>query len=174
MADNILQSSYPSTPPRGFPGKRATSRGFNTDTYIATGDIAFGRAVGKDSGDRECKLGGNSAAFLGIAVSDEAKDGGALAAAAQGGSTPADKYVEGDNVAVANEGDWYILPGADVDPTDVVAYSSTTGIFGPHRLSATYDVVVEGAKFMDTTTSTSGDVARLRLTQAQGNEVAST
>lgn len=174
MSENIVQSTYPDKPRRGNPGNRADMSAEPGDTWIAGGDdddtITFGRAVSKsDDGDRICEQGGTN--FVGIAGTDAAKDGLALTSALQGGSAVSDKYVKGDNVVVYNFGNFFVLPGANVDPTKVVAYAPATGIFGPHN--GTYTEVVEGAKFLDTVTLASANVVRVRLSKPQGNDVAS-
>lgn len=169
MSDNIVQATYPDKPRRGLPGNRANSTGEPGSTFIAVGDdIPFGRAVSKDEdSDKGCTLGGTD--FIGISGADPSKDGLALSTALQGGSSQSDKAVEGDNVNVQSFGDFFVLPGADVDPTKVVAYAPATGIFGPHN--GTYTEVVEGAKYRETVTLASGEVVAVRLSKPQGNDL---
>jgi hypothetical protein len=153
----------------GMPGSAAEN---NTDTRIcetSTG-IGFGLAVCQGNTDRGALLGCPSGRqFIGITIEDVTLP--------NLGPPGPDQYQLGDNMAVANLGDWWVpvIDSPSVAPgVDAVYFDATTGILTASPTSNT--VKIEGARWQTSTQTyirpTDGveiAVAIVRLSLIAGN-----
>lgn len=144
---NVVQSTYSRYLTEGVAGAAATMHGWDVDSRICeSASIGFGLACSQGSADNGAVLGG--ALFAGISVRDITVV-----------HTTADRYEEGDNMALMTRGDIWVTVGADVVKGNQGHYDSTTGV-----ISDSGGVTIAGSRFM--TTASSGGKAILRLGEA--------
>lgn len=145
-----VQSSYSATQPIGFPGKPANMTNWDGDTRIAEATIPFGVACQKGTADKSVIKGAAAATgFVGLSIAD------ITLPIANG-----DNYVDGENVGIATEGDWFVTVGGDVTEGGDVTFDSTTGVLSSAGTSGT-QFAITGAKWM--TTTASGGIGIVRL-----------
>jgi hypothetical protein len=156
----VVQSTYRTTLRPGLEGQIATEYGGDNhvETRIAEGTagLPFGRVVSLGTGERGAVIGGAIGDMLGVTVRD-------ITLIAKAGET-ADVYQNGDNTAVLNEGDIWVLVNAGVTAGDSGTYLAADGTLAP----AASGVSIPGSRWL-TTAASSGDMACLRLTQAYHN-----
>jgi len=95
-----LQTTYGLNQAAGYAGMHANQEEYNTFTRTASADIKFGNPVQR-TGDRGCTTL-TSGEFLGIAAATHAVTGNG------------DKYVQYDNVPIADEGVWLGIADAAI------------------------------------------------------------
>ena len=153
MTQNTLQSSYGRYMSAGVEGAFADMSGWDADTGICeSASITFGKAVSRGSADNGVTLGG--ATFVGISVRDITVM-----------HDTADRYEEGDNVAVAVRGDIWVKAKTAVVNQKQAYYNSTTGEIGASSISNA--VAIAGAIFLDT--ADADGFSRVRLSNAVGD-----
>jgi hypothetical protein len=143
MVQNTLQSTYGRRMPIGVNGAAATTHGWDADTRIAEGNITFGRAVSKGALDNSVVIAGNG--YCGIAIRDISLV-----------HDTADRYEDGDNVAVATRGDFWITVEDAVVAQTAIKYNATTG-----QLGSDGGVTIDGAYWV--TSASAGGLAIARL-----------
>lgn len=105
-----LQTTYPSFQDPGRPGMHANMEEWNAITRTATADITFGAPVQRN-GDSSCTPL-TSGEYIGIAVLQHLVTGNG------------DKYVQGDNVPIADMGVFWGLAGAAITVGAAVNWDS--------------------------------------------------
>ena len=119
-------------------GMPATTTGWDVDTRIAEdvaspkAGIPFGRAVSQGTlhGDRSAVLGTLSGkTFAGITAADVTLASSLVA------ESDTDKYIDGDNMAVAIRGDWWVIAADAVAAGGPVYFNSSTGELGASGIS---------------------------------------
>ena len=151
-----VQTTYSTGIRPGVEGGFATEWGSAvvTETRMVEGTagIGFGRIVSKGTGVKGAVLGGALADILGATVRD-------ITLIAQAGQT-VDKYQNGDNMAVMNEGDMWVVVNSAVTAGATVTYLAADGTFAP----AATAVAIPGSRWI--TSAASGGLAIARLTRA--------
>ncbi len=146
MVQNTVQSTYGTRMPIGANGAPATTHGWDADTRIAEETIGFGLAVSKGDLDNSVTKGG--ALYCGIAIRDVTLV-----------HDTADQYEEGDNVAVATAGDFWITVEDAVVAQTAVLFNASTG-----QLGSGGGTTIEGAYWV-----TSADAAGLAIVRLTGD-----
>jgi len=148
----VVQNSYSETLRPGVAGLVANMTNADGDTRIVetAGGIPFGVAVGQGAAARGAVLGAAAAAgFVGISIRDVTLD-----------SSPADRYLLNDSIAVLTEGDIWVVVGGAVAAGQDVTFAAATGVLS----STAADVgnfAIAGARWM--TAAGAGGLAVLRL-----------
>lgn len=162
LTPNPVQSSYQQYINAGQNGMPASTTGWDVDTRIcedASGNgMGFGLAVSQSYvTDRGAVLGQLSGFnFVGITASDVTLPNVS--------STFTDKYANGENMAVAVRGDWWVTVGTAVTPGTAVYYNSVTGVLGASSISNA--VLIKGARWMTTAANAGLAVLRLNMVSA--------
>ena len=138
-----LQPTYSRRQPIGQNGAPAQMTGWAADTRIAEETIPFGLAVSKGVADDGVTKGG--ALYVGIAVRDVTID-----------HDTADQYEEGDNVPVAQKGDFWITVEDAVVAQTAVLFNASTG-----QLGSGGGTTIAGAYWV--TSADAGGLAIVRL-----------
>ena len=146
----VVQSTYNQTIAPAVAGMVANQRTWDAITRnCETADgIGFGLAVGIGDNDSEknCKLGGALADFMGVSLRDVTNDTNVVP----------DEYAENDNVGILTEGEIWVQVSGAPGPDDPVHYNATTGVFAASGGSGP----VVGARF---TAETTNGLCRLKL-----------
>lgn len=127
----VVQSAYVERQAAGLAGQIATMTPYTVDSYEVTGapssgdGLRFGYGVRAGTNLGECQAGAQGTAstltdFLGVAVSDHAREGG----------DPENAYVNGNIAAVLSRGDIWVPVEAAVTAGDSVAVNNSTGQLG--------------------------------------------
>lgn len=137
LTPNPVQTSYTRYLTVAEAGMPATTTGWDVSTRIAedpsnpaTG-IGFGLAVSQGTlhGDRSACVGLLSGrAFVGITASDKTL-------ANYAARPNPDVYVDGENMAVATRGDWWVVAHTTVHAGDAVYFNSSNGQLGGSGIS---------------------------------------
>lgn len=139
-----VQSTYGRRMPIGVAGTFAEmSASNNVDTKQAEGTIGFGIAVSKGEADDGVVAAGTL--YVGVSVRDITII-----------HDTADRYEEGDNVAVATRGDMWVVAEDAVEAQTAVTYNTSTGALG-----SSGGTVIAGAYWL--TSADAGDLAKVRL-----------
>jgi hypothetical protein len=141
-----VQSTYQQFANIGQVGMPASMSGWDVDTRIAEAasadGIGFGLAVSQSAiTDRGAVIGLLSGGtFVGITCADPTLPN----------VTPGftDLYQEGDNMAVAIRGDWWVVVTGNIAAGSDVYFNSVTGALGPSTISNA--VKIDNAKWMTT------------------------
>ncbi|MDR6290004.1 MULTISPECIES: structural cement protein Gp24 [Inquilinus] len=148
----VAQSSYSETLRPGVAGLVANMTNADGDTRIVetAGGIPFGVAVGQGAAARGAVLGAAAAAgFVGISIRDVTLD-----------SSPADRYLLNDSIAVLTEGDIWVVVGGAVAAGQDVTFAAATGVLSSVAADGA-NFAVAGARWM--TAAGAGGLAVLRL-----------
>lgn len=144
----FVQSTYSENIAVALPGMAADAD-ISADTRIVetAAGIGFGVAVSQGTSDKECLIGGASAAvFVGVTLRSITGD--------------ADSYDQYDNASVITRGDVWVTVAGDVTAGGDVTFKDTTGALSSAAAGAN-DFAIAGARWM--TSASSGDLAKLRL-----------
>lgn len=146
------QTTYSETialPPAGT-WANMTNRDADTLVCETSAGIAFGVAVSQGTAANGAVIGGASAAvFRGITIRD-------ITIPPSNG----EEYAQGDNMAVATEGDIWVTVGGDVTVGAKVTFAATTGVLSSAGTGGS-QFAIYGARWM--TAASSGGRAKLRL-----------
>ncbi|HMG49875.1 MAG TPA: hypothetical protein VK597_04715 [Inquilinus sp.] len=148
----VVQNSYSETLRPGVAGLVANMTNADGDTRIVetAGGIPFGVAVGQGAAARGAVLGAAAAAgFVGISIRDVTLD-----------SSPADRYLLNDSIAVLTEGDIWVVVGGAVAAGQDVTFAAATGVLSSVAGDGA-NFAVAGARWM--TAAGAGGLAVLRL-----------
>ena len=148
-------TAYTETQRPGLEGQIATEWGMagnkrETRLVEGTAGIGFGRVVSLGTGVKGAALGGAIANMLGVSIRDITL----VAMEGQG----VDKYQNGDNMGVLNEGDIWVRNTAAVVAGTTVTYLAADGTFAPAT-----GVAIPGSRWL-TTAATNG-IACARITR---------
>ncbi len=138
-----VQTTYSRRQPIGSNGAPATMYGWDADTRIAEAAIGFGLAVSKGVADDGVVKGG--ALYVGIAVRDITLT-----------HDTADRYETGDNVAVAQRGDFWITVEDAVVAQTQATFNASTG-----QLGSSGGTAIAGSYWV--TSADAGGLAIVRL-----------
>lgn len=153
MTQNTVQSAYNRYGSAGVAGAFADMSGWDADSRILeSASAGFGLAVSQGEADAGAILGG--ATFVGITVRDITLV-----------HATADRYEEGDTMAVAARGDIWVKVANAVTVGLQAYYNSSTGAIGKTGISN--GVAIAGAKFLDSVDA--DGYARVRLASAIGD-----
>ncbi len=145
--NTTVQSTYDRYMPVGVAGTFAEmSANNNVDTKQAEGTIAFGIVVSKGEADDGVVAAG--ALYVGVSMRDITIV-----------HDTADRYEEGDNVAVATRGDMWVVAEDAVVAQTAVTYNTTTGALGSSGGTTIVD-----AYWL--TSADAGEMAKVRLLDA--------
>lgn len=147
-----LQTTYGDTMKPGKAGMVANMTNWDGDTLICETEagIPFGRVVGQGVDPKGGVIGAAAATgFRGISIRDVTLE-----------STDGDKYVEGQNMGVLNEGDIWVVTGGQVTAGQDVTFAAATGILSSAGASGS-QFAIAGARWM--TSAGSGELAIVRL-----------
>jgi hypothetical protein len=152
----VVQTAYTATMRPGLEGQVATEWGGanKTETRLVEGTagIGFGRAVGIGTGVKGAVLSAAAIAnFIGVSVRD-------VTLVIKEGET-VDKYQNGSNMSVLNEGDIWLRNTAAVVAGTTVTYLAADGTFAPAT-----GIAIPGSRWL-TSAATNG-IAAARFTRA--------
>jgi len=159
LTPNPVQTTYNRYQNVGQVGMPATTTGWDVSTRIAEdlasppAGIPFGRVVSQGTlhGDRSACLGHLSGrVVIGITASDKTLP--------QRSDIDADAYADGDNMAVAVRGDWWVLVTGTVAAGGAVYYNTSTGELGPSGISNAS--LLDGAQWITSEPLAAGDIMK--------------
>lgn len=108
------QNSYSQFQPAGYPGMQADMSEWDASTKTASATIAFGAPVQRNGNSGCDPL--TTGEYIGLAKAMHKVSG-----------SVADSYEQYDNVAVVNEGNWFVTAGKAIAAGAAVNFDSATG-----------------------------------------------
>ena len=156
FAQAVVQSSYSETMVPGTPGMIASMNNYRVEsrTVENSNGVPFGRAVGRGTLDRGCRLGAAATGqFLGVSVRD-------ITLSPTLDSIYVDTYQQNALAGILAAGDIWVTTGGAVADGEDVTFNSLTGVLSTIATGGT-QFIVTGARWM--TTAGSGGLAIVRI-----------